>query len=135
MKNLYLIILLSQLAACGGDWYLETAPKQSTYTEEPKVGTLSGALSSSSGETIEIDGDPEKFETKGQGINVGLTYQSQLIHQKFQYYANEFDQINYTYTRNGSDPINAKINYKTSGYSYLLGMRIGNFIPRVALRV
>lgn len=127
--------MLSQLAACGGDWYLETAPKQSTYTEEPKVGTLSGALSNSSGETIQIDGDPEKFETKGQGINVGLTYQSQLIHQKFQYYANEFDQINYTYTRNGSGPINAKINYKTSGYSYLLGMRIGNFIPRVALRV
>ncbi len=130
------IVLVSMLimTSCGGDWYLETAPKQSTYLEEPKTGSLSTALSRSSGNTIIIDGDPKFFETKGQGFNIGMTYQSLLVHQKFQFYSNTFDEISYRYTVDGSAPIDAKINYKTQGYSYLLGMRIGNFIPRVALR-
>ena len=59
---------MSFLSSCGGDWYLETAPKQSNYIEEPKEGTLSTALSKSSGNTIIIDGDPESFKTKGQGF-------------------------------------------------------------------
>ena len=134
MKNIYVLSILFIFTSCGGDWYLETAPKQSTYIEEPKQGTLSTALSSSSGQTIIIDDDPEVFETKGQGFNLGLTYQSLLVHQKFQFYQNTYDQIQYTYRVNGSAPINAKINHETIGFSYLLGMRIGNFIPRVALR-
>jgi len=134
MKFLTSLPLFLILTSCGGDWYLDTAPKQSTYLEEPKEGSLSTALSKSTGKTIIIDGNPEYFETKGQGLNLGLTYQSQIIHQKFQYYSTSYDTINYTYTVNGSNDINAKINYETSGFNYLLGMRIGNFIPRVALR-
>lgn len=129
-----LLPLLLILTSCGGDWYLDTAPKQSTYIEEPKQGTLSTALSQSTGNTIIIDGDPKYFQTKGQGFNIGLTYQSDLIHQKFQYYTTSFDEIKYTYTIDGSEDINASINYKTTGINYLLGMRIGNFIPRVGLR-
>jgi hypothetical protein len=135
MNYLINFSFLLLLTSCGGNWYLETAPKQSTYIEEPKQGSLSAALSKSSNSTIIIDGDPKVFETKGQGFNLGLTYQSLLVHQKFQYYTNTYDKISYTYTVDGSAPINANINYDTSGYSYLLGMMIGNFIPRVALRV
>ncbi len=133
MKKILLLTSLTILTSCGGDWYLETAPKQSTYIEEPKSGSLSGALSSTS-ETVQIVGEPDVFETKGQGLNLGLTYQSTLIHQKFQYYQNTYDEINYTYSVNGGSLQKAEINLETAGFSYLLGMRIGNFVPRVGLR-
>ncbi len=134
MSLILKILTVICLCSCAGGWYIETAPKQSTYLEEPKEGSLSAALSKSSGQTIQIDGDPQFFETKGQGFNIGFTYQSPLVLQKFQYYSSSFDEINYIYTVDGSSPIDAKINFSTTGYNYLLGMRIGNFVPRVTLR-
>ena len=132
--NIIFLSLTLFLTSCGGDWYLETGPKQATYLEEPKEGNLAGALSTSERQIVFAGEDPEVFETKGTGFNIGVTYKSQLIQQKFQYYQNSFDTVSYSYSVNGSPIIKADIDYETTGYSYLLGMRIGNFIPRVALR-
>ena len=134
MKKTNLIILSLIFTSCGGDWYLETGPKQSTYIEEPKQGNLAAALSTSNRTITFVGEDPQNFETKGTGFNLGLTYRSLLIQQKFQYYQNKFDTVTYNYSVNGSPTVEANIDYETSGFSYLLGMRIANFIPRVALR-
>lgn len=133
--SVLLILFALLLTSCGGDWYLDGAPKQATYTEEPKIGNLAAGLTKSSGQEIYIKEEPELFETKGQGLNIGLIYQSDLVHQKFSYYQNDFDEVTYNFSINGSPYQQTKIKYETQGYNYLLGMRIGNFIPRVAMRV
>ena len=119
MKSLITISILFILTSCGGDWYLNEPNKQPTLKSQKKVIWQQHFLNriEQSHLLVRIR---KTLKQKGTGFNLGLTYKSLLIQQKFQYYQNTFDTVTYNYSVNGSPTVEANIDYETSGFSYLL---------------
>ncbi len=123
------------LGGCAGTWYGDAGARKSTYTETPTEGTLDTALSTANDRTIVVtSGDPTGYRTEGTGMQLSLAYETEFLVQFLRYYSVKYDDLNYSYSIDGSDPVQNDLKLKTHGYEYLLGIKLWMFHPRIVFR-
>jgi len=131
----FLILFLVAFTGCAGTWYGDVGLRKSKYTEKASDGSLESALSKSSGRTITvIEGDRDGYHTEGTGMQFSLAYETEFLVQFFRYYKLDYDSLHYVYSIDGSDTVASNIILKTSGFEYLLGMKLWLLHPRIVFR-
>jgi len=129
------IFLLAQLSGCSGLWHADFGLRKSRYIEKPKIGTLESALSQTSNRTIVIlSGDKNQYSTEGTGYHLGIAYETDFLIQHIRHYSLAYDKLKYSYSIDGSSPVESDLDLKVSGWDYIVGMKLWYFNPRISIK-